>query len=224
MGGKVALTNVVAADQLRGLASRKAKSDEFKSVRNPLVEEELTNGWLVHKRGKTSTRLRKPKTHDRQFEDRVWTLMYRMGFGYLSDKGGAFLLVNANDPQGPDNQIDVVALDDDVAFAIECKSSEKPRKFDDFSKDLAKHAALRERFTYAVRTQFPSPCKRPSIFTIGVRTSDPAKMMRSELALPTFPCWMKRIWSITSNSQAKSGPRQDSNSLQTSWKGGLCPV
>ncbi len=166
MGGKVALTNVVAADQLRGLASRKAKSDEFKSVRNPLVEEELTNGWLVHKRGKTSTRLRKPKTHDRQFEDRVWTLMYRMGFGYLSDKGGAFLLVNANDPQGPDNQIDVVALDDDVAFAIECKSSEKPRKFDDFSKDLAKHAALRERFTYAVRTQFPSPCKRPSIFTI----------------------------------------------------------
>ena len=89
-----------------------------------------------------------------------------MGFGHLSDKGGAFLLVNADDPKGPDNQIDAVALDDDVAFAIECKSSEKPRKFDDFSKDLAKHAGLRERFTHAVRTQFPSPNKRPSIFTI----------------------------------------------------------
>jgi DNA sulfur modification protein DndB len=162
----VALTNVVPADQLRGLASRKAKSDEFKSVRKPLVEEELANGWVIDKQNRATTRLRKPKTHDKRFEDRVWTLLYRMGFGYLSDKGGAFLLVDANDPEGPDNQIDIAALDDDVAFAIECKSSERPRKFDDFSKDLSKHAALRERFTRAVRTQFPSPNKRPAIFTI----------------------------------------------------------
>jgi DNA sulfur modification protein DndB len=162
----VALANVLAADQLRGLASRKAKSDEFKSVRNPLVEEEVANGWIALKRNKATTRLRRPKTHDKVFEDRVWTLLYRMGFEYLSDKGGAFLLVDPDEPKGPDNQIDVVALDDDVAFAIECKSSEKPRKFDDFSKDLAKHAGLRERFTPAVRTQFPSPNKRPTILAI----------------------------------------------------------
>jgi DNA sulfur modification protein DndB len=171
----VALINVAPADQLRGLASRKAKSDEFKSVRHPLVEEELANGWVVHKRNRTTTRLRKPKTHDRQFEDRIWTLLYRMGFAHLSDKGGAFLLVNADDPKGPDNQIDVVALDEDVAFAIECKSSEKPRKFDDFSKDLAKHAGLRERFTHAVRTQIPSPNKRPSIFTIWTSNIKPTE-------------------------------------------------
>ena len=107
----MALINIVAADQLRGLASRKAKFDEFKSVRNPLVEEELANGWTVHKPNRTTTRLRKPKTHDKQFEDRIWTLLYRMGFEYLSDKGGAFLLVNADDPKGPDSQIDVVALE-----------------------------------------------------------------------------------------------------------------
>jgi hypothetical protein len=45
-GVGVALANIVAADQLRGLASRKAKPDEFKSVRNPLVEEEVANGWI----------------------------------------------------------------------------------------------------------------------------------------------------------------------------------
>jgi DNA sulfur modification protein DndB len=169
------LDNVIAADQLRGLASRKAKADEFKSVRHPLVDEEVANGWILHKRNKTTTRLRKSKTHDRRFEDRVWTLMYRMGFALLSGKGGAFLLVNPDDPKGPDNQIDVVAIDDEVAFAIECKSSEKPRKFSDFSKDLAKHVALRERFTKAVREQFSSPNKRPSIFAFwnsGVSPSE----------------------------------------------------
>jgi DNA sulfur modification protein DndB len=163
---RVALINVVPADQLRGLASRKAKPDEFKSVRHPLVEEELANGWIEYKRNRTTTRLRKPKTRDRQFEDRIWTLLYRMGFEYLSDKGGAFLLVNADDPKGPDNQIDVVAVDNEVSFAIECKSSEKIRKFEDFSKDLAKHVGLRERFTHAVRSQFPSTNKRPSIFAM----------------------------------------------------------
>ena len=92
-----------------------------------------------------------------------------MGFKYLSGQGGSFLLVNPNEPKGPDNQLDVVAIDDEVAFAIECKSSENPRRFVDFSKDLAKHAGLRERFTRAVREQFASPNKRPSIFSIWCR-------------------------------------------------------
>lgn len=162
----MSLANVLPADQLRGLASRKAKSDEFKSVRNPLVDEEIAAGWILDKRNKTTSRLYKPKTHDKNFEDRVWTLLYRMGFQFLSDQGGAYLALNANEPKGPDNQIDVVAIDDEVTFAIECKSSEKPRKFEDFSKDLAKHIGLRERFTRAVRDKFPSANKRPSVFAI----------------------------------------------------------
>ena len=99
------------------------------------------------------------------------TLLYRMGFKLLSGQGGAYQLVNPNEPEGPDNQIDIVAIDDEVAFAIECKSSEKPRKFADFSRDLAKHTELRDRFTRAVREQFPSENKRPSIFafwTFGI--------------------------------------------------------
>ena len=115
----MSLANVLPADQLRGLASRKAKSDEFKSVRNPLVDEEIAAGWILDKRNKTTSRLYKPKTHDKNFEDRVWTLLYRMGFQFLSDQGGAYLALNANEPKGPDNQIDVVAIDDEVTFAIE---------------------------------------------------------------------------------------------------------
>jgi DGQHR domain-containing protein len=158
------LANVFPADQLRGLASRKSKSDEFKSVRHPLVDEEVAAGWFVHKRNKTTTRLRRPKSHDRLLEDRVWTLFYRMGFKHLSGQGGAYQLVDEKDPRGPDNQMDVVAVDDEVAIVVECKSSEKPRKFNDFSKDLAKHTSLRDRFTRSARQQFPSGSKRPSLF------------------------------------------------------------
>jgi DGQHR domain-containing protein len=165
----------MAAEELRGLASRKSKPDEYKSIRNPLVDEEIANGWIVQKRSKTTTRLSKPKVRDRLLEDRVWTLLYRMGFKHLSGQGGAYQLLNANDLKGPDNQIDVVAIDDEVAFAIECKSSDKPRKFTDFSRDLAKHVALRDRFTRAVREQFPAENKRPSIFafwSLGLVVTD----------------------------------------------------
>jgi DGQHR domain-containing protein len=160
------LDNVEPIENLRGLATRKSKADEFKSVRNQLVAEEAAGGWVLVKKNKSSSRLSKPKRHDKLLEDRVWTLMYRMGFKNLSGNGGAFLLVNSSDPKGPDNQIDVVAIDDEVTFAIECKSSDRPRKFGDFSSVLAKHVALRDRLIRAVRDQYETPHTRPTVFAI----------------------------------------------------------
>lgn len=160
------LNNISHRDQLRGLANRRAKADEFKTVREPLVSEEVEKGWIVTQVNASTSRLSKPKSHDKALEDRVWTLMYRMGFSELSGAGGAFQLLNASEPKGPHNQIDVVAIDSEVAFAIECKSSENPKKFADFSTILAKHVALKEKFTRAVSAQLPVNHKRVTRFAI----------------------------------------------------------
>lgn len=164
------LENVSPVEQLRGLATRKAKVNAFKSVRNQLVDEEVARGWLIHRQNTTSTRLERPKTHDKLLEDRVWCLLYRMGFTKMSAEGGAFIPLNKNDVKGPDNQIDVVAIDDEVAFAFECKSSSTPKRFSDFSALLAKHAGLRDRFTKIVRAQFADGqvelSKRPTVFAM----------------------------------------------------------
>jgi DNA sulfur modification protein DndB len=106
----VALANILPADQLRGLASRKAKPDEFKSVRNLLVEQQIADGWILEKRNKTTSRLRKPKSYDQRFEDRIWILLYRMGFQYLSDQGAAHLVLNATEPKSPNDQIVIANL------------------------------------------------------------------------------------------------------------------
>lgn len=181
------LGNLSPSADLRGLAARRANADEYKSVRHALVGEEVAKGWTSTKRNKTTTRLRKSKTHDRWFEDRVWTLMYRMGFSTLSGSGGAYQRLNPNDPKTPDNQIDVVALDQEVAFAIECKSALKPRKFADFSADLAKHTSLREGFTKAIRAQFPVPHKRPAVFamwTAGIILTDTDRTRAEDAGVP----------------------------------------
>lgn len=183
------LENVHPSAELRGLAARKAKADDFKSVRHPLVDEEVEKGWIVAKRNRTTTRLRRQKAHDKLLEERVWTLLYRMGFLHLSGQGGAFQLLKADDPKTPDNQIDVVAIDDEVAFAIECKSSSKPRKFADFSGDLAKHTSLRERFATLVRSQFSVAHKRPSVFavwTANLILTDNDRARAEEAGVPMF--------------------------------------
>jgi len=88
-------------------------------------------------------------------EDRVWYLFYKMGFTHLSGEGGARLLLNRDDQGRAANQVDVVALDDEVAIAVECKTVGKPRKAPDFQSHVAKHAAIRRRLADAIATGFP---------------------------------------------------------------------
>lgn len=158
------LKNVEPGEKLAQLARRKSQSYDYKSVRTALVEEGMGGGWQVAKQNKKTTRLQRLKPLDRQVEDRVWTLMYRMGFLHLSGVRGAHLLLSEHEREGPENQIDVVAVDDEVALAIECKSSVSTRRYSDFSRDLAKHVALKERFARAVKKQIPGPAKRPPVF------------------------------------------------------------
>jgi DNA sulfur modification protein DndB len=115
------------------------------------------------------------KRRDVLLEDRVWSLLYAMGFTYLSGEGGAFLRVDPKRTDGPKNQIDVVGLDPEIAIAVECKSSSTPRKDSKFQDFLAKHSLIRERFANAANSQFPLDHKRVpvlAIFSWELRLSD----------------------------------------------------
>lgn len=163
------LSNIHPIEELSGLARARARDHETKTVNPVLVEQLVAEGWTVARSNKKSVRLRTPKDHGLLLEDRVWTLLYRMRFPLLSGKGGAKLVVNPKDPDSPESQIDVVAMDDEVAIAIECKSCERPSKRPQFQQDLGKHALVRERFTTAVRTQFKSQHKRQAVIAMVLR-------------------------------------------------------
>jgi len=160
------MENILNIEQLRGIASRKNKAQEYKSVRNEAVSTELQNGWVVQKQNKTTTRLTRRKNHQVAFEDRVWMLMYRMGFIYMSGQGGASLIVNINESKQPDNHITLVAIDEEVALAIDCKSSPALHKATDLSNELPRFRILRDHFTKAVKDRFSSSAKRSNLFVI----------------------------------------------------------
>ncbi|WP_412875820.1 DGQHR domain-containing protein [Curtobacterium flaccumfaciens pv. flaccumfaciens] len=97
-------------------------SEYVRSSFKPSLREAMEGeGWEFDRQMKTSVRMRRSKSHDVAFEDRVWAMFARVGFDTLN-KGRNFRLkwdVAAN----AGKQIDVFAADDETIVVVECKSS-----------------------------------------------------------------------------------------------------
>jgi DNA sulfur modification protein DndB len=159
---------------LASIARLRRRDFQTRSVNKKLVDDEVAAGWTIDREGKSSVRLRRPKTHGTWLEDRVWSLLFQMRFDYMSGKGGAKLPLELRSPAGPTNQIDVLGIETDVAIAIECKSQEQWQKRTSFPSELAKLADMRDRLTRAVNNsdQFPSDHRRHLALAFFTRNID----------------------------------------------------
>jgi Holliday junction resolvase len=165
------LNNIYNISELRSLARAKGRDIETKTVAPSLVEQMALEGWEIDQKNKKSVRMRRPKPHDVLLEDRLWSLLYRMRFSFLSGEGGASLVLNAKDEESPASQIDTVAIDDEVALAVECKSAEKPSRRGQFQQELGKHTLIRDRFVASVKSQFPVNHKRQTVLAMCLQNS-----------------------------------------------------
>lgn len=110
--------------QLGKLYKAKKGRYQYLNVDHTLVDEYIKKGWEVFgKPLKTKTRIRIKKSHSKQFEDDVWCQFYNLGYRTLNYDENFILPFSKH---GEDTkQIDVVAINDETIFLIECKSSEK---------------------------------------------------------------------------------------------------
>ncbi|KHJ37619.1 DGQHR domain protein [Pedobacter glucosidilyticus] len=105
----------------------KAKKNEFQtlSVDHSLVDDYLKDGWEIFAKPlKTKTRIRRSKSHSKKFEDDMWCQMYELGYRILNIDENFNLYFNNTEKK----QIDVIAINNDTALIVECKSSEKLKK------------------------------------------------------------------------------------------------
>jgi len=140
------LQNTFDRKELIGFSRKQFRNYDTRTVSNSELEESLTDGWTVAKKNKRSTRLSRPKKKPDLLESRVWALFYRMGFPVLSGEGGAELAITPSDSKSPRNQLDVVAVDDEIGLHVECKCREQPKRDPRFQEKLAKHATNRRGF------------------------------------------------------------------------------
>ncbi len=105
---------------------RKKKHEET-SILYSERDDYFKRGWETVKEFKTKVRVKRDKKHDILFEDEMWCLCYKLGFNILNFDRKFDLPYGKN--KSETQQIDVIAANSEVVLIIECKSSEKNKKY-----------------------------------------------------------------------------------------------
>ncbi len=142
----------------------RAKNKEYQtlSVDHSLVDDYLQKGWEVDQELKTKTKIKKKKSHSKQFEDDIWCQFYNLGFRTLNRDE------TLNLPFGTDNedkkQIDIIAVNDETVFLVECKSSLKSRKAPSYKDEFDLLRLRIDGFRKAITQLFGKDLKMKYIF------------------------------------------------------------
>jgi len=143
--------NLDESDLIAGLVPQKEQLTQYKQRNKPYVtgsshpadkQQMEEKGWTLQKEGKRTFSYRKPKSHDKLLEDRVWCFLYKMGYSYLNKTNFIVPIERDNGTKGR-KQIDVFCCDSETAFVIECKSKTERGKRS-LQKDLEETRALQE--------------------------------------------------------------------------------
>ena len=113
---------LVEGDALAVEAKQRTKEHLEISDLTAKAEEYLSAGWEIKKQGVRKTSYVKAKSIGDAFEDRVWSIFYKMGFTTLNQSNN-FHLCYSSDHPNLTKQIDVIALDDETCLFVECKSA-----------------------------------------------------------------------------------------------------
>lgn len=128
--------------RLQGISARSDLLKRFRESRSPVERTSVRAqqvasfeavGWQVVKVGRTRVRLQRDRPLAESVEMQTWRVMYMCGFPHLSGDRGAKLVRG----EGVENQLDVVAYDEESAVVCECKSSEGGGRNIDVQAELA---------------------------------------------------------------------------------------
>jgi DNA sulfur modification protein DndB len=114
--------SLVEGADIKTILSKKKKTYVEKSIEQELKSKYFEEGWELIRDNTSTSRIKKSKSHDVLFEDKVWTILAQMGFNTLNANSN-LKLPYAKDPTIPGRQIDVFAADEETILIIECKSS-----------------------------------------------------------------------------------------------------
>jgi DNA sulfur modification protein DndB len=145
-------------------------------------DEYINEGWFVVKKLKSEFTFQKNKPHDQAFEEKVWAIFAKAGFGWLN-KDRQFKIEYSKKPGVPKKQIDVIAIDDNVAIVTECKSAES-RKSKSFQKDIAEISHLKTGIETTLSEVFGKPIRTAYILATSnyvVSDNDRSRMKDAQI-------------------------------------------
>ena len=139
-------------EELRSAARLRRDENEYISVGAAEESTYFAKGWTLHTPGTNRVRLRRKKTHHLMLEDRVWSLLYRLGYPVMGARNFTIRYQKADKNIG-EKEIDVFGKDDETCFVVECKSREQ-RGSRSLQKDIHETAHLQKALSDSIRKHF----------------------------------------------------------------------
>lgn len=117
-------------DELKVEYRARKKTEIEKSID---IESSIPESWKLKRMYKTKKRIYKDKLIGDRLEDKVWILFYEMGVKKLSSSKFTISIkqrkkLKSQKEIESTQQIDVLAIDENVVFVVECKSKEQKAK------------------------------------------------------------------------------------------------
>lgn len=142
--------HMIAEDATMLASKFKSKNSLYDSRTIDLneIEDYERDRWEVDTMLKRKAKVRREKDPGRHFEDDVWCMFYNLGFRTLNYDEN--LVVQWGPGSGDHHQIDVVAVDDEAIFVVECKAADKIKNAN-FKKDIDNLCQYKEGVMKALR-------------------------------------------------------------------------
>ena len=137
---------------------RRNKYHAEATVHPKLRSEHEGNGWIHVRDLKTGARMRKAKSHDEILENRMWCVLYQLGYPVLNVGRKFKIPIATQDGRTVTKQVDVFAKDDETVIVVECKSCEEMEERD-LRKDISEFAGLRKPLSNVIRRHFGNDFK-----------------------------------------------------------------
>ena len=126
----------------------KNSSYDFLTIELNEIDDYKQEGWELVATLKRKAKIQREKDSGRKFEDDIWCLFYNLGFKTLNYDEN--LVVPWGTGSGDHHQLDVVAVDEEAIFVVECKATDK-NKNANFKKDIDNLCQYKEGVTKALR-------------------------------------------------------------------------
>lgn len=138
-------------DELIKAAKTRSDINTTVKVPNGNVDDYIKLGYQVVNPGAKKTELKMKKKDSDYFEDTVWSIFYKMGFDYLNEDN-SFVV----EYKGNSKQIDVLAIDEETVFVIECKCAAVPGTKKDFKVEIEAIHGYENDVKAEILSKFPN--------------------------------------------------------------------
>ncbi len=151
------LKEIVAGKELESASRERKKAYVFTTVVEEAQERMISEeGWEFDRElANRKVKLKKLKSPDVIFENRVWTMLHKLGFTQMN-RDNNFKIEYEKNGKHSSKQIDVIAIDSEIVLLIECKNAAKPRTPHNFKTDIEAISGYRKPLFNELRKVFPN--------------------------------------------------------------------